>query len=85
MVYIPITLTLNNISNDEIIVEIPKGTIFEVNDLKTQYQNVRIINDLKINLKPKQKVKIKGSGECVNPSRAVPQNIPGRLTIFLSA
>jgi len=85
MTYIPITLTLSNISNQDLLVEIPKGTIFEVNDKKSHYQNVRIIKDLRIKLEPKQTVKLKGSGECVNPVRAVPHHITGRLTVFLSA
>lgn len=85
MTYIPITMTLNNTSNQDLMVDIPKGTIFEVSSRKAHYQNVRIIHDLRITLKPKQTVKLKGSGECVNPSRPVPHNIPGRLTIFLSA
>jgi hypothetical protein len=85
MIYIPITLTLSNVSNQDLLVEIPRGTIFEVNDRASRAQNVRIINDLKVKLKPKQTIKLKGSGECVNPARAVPHHIPGRLTIFLSA
>lgn len=83
--YIPITLTLKNESNDFLDVEIPKGTIFEVDDRHSRDQNVRIIHKLKIKLNPKQSVRLKGSGECINPSRAVPKNIPGRLTVFLRA
>ena len=85
MVYIPITLTLTNTTPQDLMVVIPKGTIFEVKNWKSVYQNVRIINDLRITLKPNQKVRVKGSGECVNPSRPVPHNIPGRLTVFVSA
>jgi len=76
----PVTITLKNLTDTELIVNIPRGTIIEPESSHLAYQSAVITKDYIFRLNPQETRSVMLDAECWNEHLAPPQRAPGKLT-----
>ena len=77
-----VNLMLKNNTDEEIVVEVPAGSLFEVIDPKAAVQNLATAGGMSIRMGPRSTRSVMINAFCANHYFASPSNQPVRPTIF---
>jgi hypothetical protein len=77
-----VNLKVENVTDRQVVAEVPKGQVFENKRPKERRQNLAARQLASINLPPHQVIEIKVDALCINQNWRPPKGSEGNITIF---